>query len=147
MKALLFVLPVLGFAAGVGIAQAMVAFSQPDTSDAGQVEKETEVFKLQKQFVVPIFEDAKVMSLLLASFNFQIYSDQRQVMFDKDALIKDAILNTLFAFSYGGGFDAVFISEQNLGELKSQLLLALESPAQGAIKDILIEDIVRQDLR
>jgi len=147
MKILLVILPVLGFAGGVGIAQALAVLANSEPASETTEAKPTEIFKLQKQFVVPIFENARVNALLLASFNFQIYSDQRQTMFDNDALIKDAILNTLFSFSYGGGFDEVFISDQNLEELKTNLLAALKAPTDGAVKQILIEDMVRQDLR
>ncbi|KAA0909643.1 flagellar basal body-associated protein FliL [Aquicoccus porphyridii] len=101
--------------------------------------------KLNNQFIVPVVEGEKVMSLVVLTLGVEIPSGQKERLYLMEPKVRDVFLQELFAHANRGGFRGAFTSARNLDDLRSSLREAAQYALGDLISDILIIDIVRQD--
>ncbi|MDA8746711.1 flagellar basal body-associated FliL family protein [Litoreibacter sp.] len=156
-KLLPIILIVLGIAAGGGsgfflrpapvIAEGDEESSEHKSSkEAHKEPEEAPAFvKLNNQFVVPIVSSENVSALVVLSITLETYEAATEQLYNLEPKIRDTGLRVLFDHAYSGGFDGHFTAPSKLDTLRKSLLEAINSMANGAVTDVLITDIIRQD--
>ncbi|WP_420861734.1 flagellar basal body-associated FliL family protein [Algirhabdus cladophorae] len=165
-KILPILLALIGLAGGVGAG--VVLKPEPETLVANhpcgdletmeKVEKvvqkeeqeeensELEYVKLNNQFVVPVVKDNRVASLVIMSVSIEVTLGSKEVVFQREPKLRDAILTVLFDHAALGGFDGAFTSSAKLDTLRVALTnVTQEILTKDRAKSILITDLVRQD--
>jgi len=104
-----------------------------------------EYVKLSNQFVVPVMESGKVISLVILSLSLEVEPGQSQDVYAREPKLRDAFLRVLFDHANSGGFQGSFTDGSNLVLLRKALLEMAASIMGGVVKDVLISDIARQD--
>lgn len=154
-KILPILLAILGLGAGVGAG--MVLRPTPEISagaegDGAPVEPETkesdvppEYVKLNNQFVVPVMDGGKVVSLVILSLSLEIEPGKSQDIYAREPKLRDLFLQVLFDHANAGGFLGSFTDGSNLILLRKALLETAIGILGPKVKDVLISDIARQD--
>jgi hypothetical protein len=106
----------------------------------------SEFVKLNNQFVVPVMEDGRIVSLVVLSLSLETPVGGREIVFQREPKLRDAFLQVLFDHANSGGFSGAFTG----GDRIEMLRRALRSAAQMALGptaiDVLVTDIARQDV-
>jgi flagellar FliL protein len=155
-KLLPLILALLGLGAGVGGGMALrPAADHPDTvstePSATEGEHETdpaeapEYVKLNNQFVVPVLEDGRVVSMVIMALSLEVTKDSSESVYSREPKLRDAFLQVMFDHANAGGFKGAFTDGSNLVLLRKALLEAAQSILADSVKDVLISDIARQD--
>ncbi|PUB11775.1 flagellar basal body-associated FliL family protein [Yoonia sediminilitoris] len=114
-------------------------------SDAPEAVEETEFAKLNNQFVIPIVTDGLVSAMVVMSISLEIELGARSAVFAVEPKLRDAFLQAMFNHANIGGFSGNFTSGTKMRSLRSELLRVARDVVSGAVIDVLITDIVRQD--
>lgn len=143
----------LGIGAGAGIflrpapqepmAQDESEAHEPD--DPAEPETPPEYVKLNNQFVVPVMDGGKVISLVILSLSLEIEPGTSQEIYAREPKLRDLFLQVLFDHANAGGFQGSFTDGSNLVLLRKALFEAASGLMGKTVKDILISDIARQD--
>lgn len=113
--------------------------------DAGAEEGAPEYVKLNNQFVVPVLEGGRVVSMVILSLNLEVGTGQSEAIYAREPKLRDAFLQVLFDHANAGGFRGSFTDGSNLVILRRALLEKARTVAGEAVLDVLISDIARQD--
>jgi len=113
--------------------------------DAGAEEGAPEYVKLNNQFVVPVLEGGRVVSMVILSLNLEVGAGQSEAIYAREPKLRDAFLQVLFDHANAGGFRGSFTDGSNLVILRRALLEKARTVAGEAVLDVLISDIARQD--
>lgn len=154
------VLPILALLAGAagGIAAGYhFAPDAPTDADADvptDAEKEgeaeagaTEFADLQNQFVVPLVENGRVVSLVVLSLTVEVPAGETTAVLDREPKLRDVLLQVMFAHAGTGGFSDDFTSARQLSALRQNLREAARAILEPRIvRDVLILEIVRQEV-
>ncbi len=105
-----------------------------------------EYVKLDNQFVVPVVDDKHVTALVVLSLSMEVTQGSKQVVFDREPRLRDALLQALFRHANSGGFDGKFTAGQKMLDLRGELLEAAHKVLGPTVTRVLIDDIVRQDV-
>lgn len=153
-------IPVLLALVGLGIGVGAGIFLRPapeePTAEAGAAGQEAkdeeadpevppEYVKLNNQFVVPVMDGGKVISLVILSLSLEIEPGLSQDIYAREPKLRDAFLQVLFDHANAGGFQGSFTDGSNLVLLRKALFEAAAGIMGKTVKDILISDIARQD--
>lgn len=144
------VLGIIGTAGGVGAAKFLVAQNlTSDTqacSDPSPSEPviSVEYAKLNNQFIIPVLQDGKIGSLVVASLSVEIPQGQSETIYKIEPKLRDLFLQVLFEHANLGGFAGTFTKSDTMENLRERLLEAAKSAAPQ-ISGVLITDIARQD--
>ncbi len=146
---------------GDGQAEKVLAEGATDDGHAGPTEEKTaaeghgtetageggkpEFVKLTNQFVIPILEDGRVVSLVILSLNLQVEIGKSEEVYALEPKLRDAFLQVLFDHANAGGFRGSFTDGSNLLYLRRALLERAQGLVGGGVTDVLISDIARQD--
>ncbi|MEO0386899.1 MAG: flagellar basal body-associated FliL family protein [Pseudomonadota bacterium] len=106
----------------------------------------TSFAELEKQFVVPILKDERVVALVVASMALEIDEGTDEAAFSKEPKLRDAFLQVLFTHAHSGGFDGDFTAQTAIEDLKGRLYEAAQDIVGETLHDVLLTEIVRQDL-
>ncbi|MCC1481564.1 flagellar basal body-associated FliL family protein [Roseibaca sp. Y0-43] len=102
------------------------------------------IHDLDGQFLVPLVEDGRVMSLVVVELALQIDETAQDSVAAKEPLLRDRLLQILFDHANIGGFEGMFTSHNNMTLLRRALL---EGAAQviegGVVQEVLITNILR----
>ena len=101
--------------------------------------------KLNNQFVVPVVEDGKVVSLVVLSLSLEVEPGQTAAIFEREPKIRDAFLQVLFDHANTGGFKGSFTNTTRMTVLRNALRETAQRTFGPTVSDVLIMDIVRQD--
>ncbi len=112
---------------------------------AGGEEGAPEYVKLNNQFVVPVLEGGRVVSMVILSLNLEVGAGQSEAIYAREPKLRDAFLQVLFDHANAGGFRGSFTDGSNLVILRRALLEKARTVAGEAVLDVLISDIARQD--
>ena len=104
-----------------------------------------EYVKLNNQFVVPVMEGGKVVSLVILSLSLEIEPGTSQDVYAREPKLRDGFLQVLFDHANAGGFRGSFTDGSNLVLLRKALRETASRILNGVVKDVLISDIARQD--
>ena len=158
-KLLPIILALLGLGGGVGAGMVLrpaPAVEEPVPTDGSEapVEKPAaegeevappEYVKLNNQFVVPVLENGRVMSMVIMSLNLEVSPGTNEQVYAREPKLRDAFLQVMFDHANSGGFGGSFTDGSNLILLRKALLEAAQSAIGPIVTDVLISDIVRQD--
>lgn len=101
--------------------------------------------KLNNQFVVPVLEKGRVVSMVILSLSLEVPTGTSEKVYDVEPKLRDAFLQVLFDHSNAGGFRGSFTDGANLVLLRRALLEAAKGILGDGVSDVLIVEIVRQD--
>ena len=104
-----------------------------------------EYVKLNNQFVVPVMDSGKVISMVILSLSLEIEPGKSQDIYAREPKLRDVFLQVLFDHANAGGFQGSFTDGSNLVLLRKSLFEAAQGVMGEMVKDILISDIARQD--
>lgn len=104
-----------------------------------------EFVKLNNQFVIPVVEDDRVVSLVVLSISLETTPENTELIYSREPKIRDEFLRVLFDHSYSGGFSGAFTASPSLDSLVRQLLVVARKITKNTVSDVLITDILRQD--
>lgn len=116
-----------------------------DPTEAGEETAPPEYVKLNNQFVVPVLENGRVMSLVIMSLNLEVSPGTNEEVYAREPKLRDAFLQVMFDHANSGGFSGSFTDGSNLILLRKALLESAQSAIGPIVTDVLISDIVRQD--
>lgn len=116
-----------------------------EPQDTTEPEVPPEYVKLNNQFVVPVMEDGRVISMVILSLSLEIEPGKSQDVYAREPKLRDVFLQVLFDHANAGGFQGSFTDGSNLVLLRRALHEASMSVIGEVVKDVLISDIARQD--
>ena len=113
--------------------------------DDGEHSNVPDYVKLSNQFVVPVVENGKVAAMVILSLTLEVPPGTSEAIYAREPKLRDAFLQVLFDHANAGGFRGAFTDGANLVILRSALREVAQKIMAGAVSDVLIADIVRQD--
>lgn len=105
-----------------------------------------EFVKMNNQFVIPVVENEVVASLVVISLSLEVEAGQKETIYAREPKLRDAFLQVMFDHANLGGFGGSFTDAQILQRLRSSLQEVAGPIVGDVVKDILIQDIARQDV-
>ena len=120
-------LAILGLGAGAGAGLALRPVPDPAPEEAAverteEPEVPPDYVKLNNQFVVPVVEDGRVVSMVILSMSLEVTAGSTEAVFAKEPKLRDAFLQVLFDHANAGGFKGSFTDGSNLVMLRRALL-------------------------
>lgn len=100
---------------------------------------------MPNQFIIPVIEGEDVVSMVVLSVTLEAEAEKADNILLRAPKVRDAFLRAMFDHSYSGGFSGVFTSGPRLDSLVLQMKNAGNEVTDGAILDVLISEIMRQD--
>ena len=121
--------------------------AEPAAEDHAEAEPEVppEYVKLNNQFVVPVMDGGKVISMVILSLSLEIEPGKSQDIYAREPKLRDVFLQVLFDHANAGGFQGSFTDGSNLVLLRKALRESAAGVMGEMVKDVLISDIARQD--
>ena len=157
-KLLPLLLILIGAGAGVGAglflrpAPEAEAAQDPEAAKAAAAETEPvdpealpEFVKLNNQFIVPVVEDGRIVSLVILSLSLEVTTGSTEKVFAKEPRLRDEMLQLLFDHANTGGFRGSFTDADNMVILRTGLNEIAQKVLGDIVLDVLITDIIRQD--
>jgi flagellar protein FliL len=156
-KILPILLALLGLGAGIGGGimlrpapmNAEDAHGEPAAMDTEHAEGDPEVapefVKLSNQFVIPVLEDGRIVSMVIMSVNLEVTAGSTEAVFAREPKLRDGFLQVLFDHANAGGFRGSFTDGANMVNLRTALMEVAQATLGEMVKDVLIVDIGRQD--
>jgi hypothetical protein len=141
-------LALIGLGAGIGAGMTLRPAKDHVETAAQPAEAAppvTEFVKLNNQFVVPVVEDGRVVSLVIMALSVEVTLGGSEPLYAREPKLRDALLQVMFDHANAGGFKGVFTDGANLILLRKALLEAAQNVLGDTAQDILISDIGRQD--
>lgn len=117
----------------------------PEGTGEADAEAAPEYVKLNNQFVVPVLENGKVVSMVVLALSLQVTEGGSEQVYAREPKLRDAILQVLFDHANSGGFAGAFTDGSNLVLLRKSLLEVAQKTLGPVVVDVLISDIARQD--
>jgi flagellar basal body-associated protein FliL len=148
MKKLLpLLLAIVGVALGGGAGHFLRPHPEPEdhAEDPAHPEEAPEYLKLANQFVVPILQGGRVVSMVILSLSLEIAPGTGEQIYAREPKLRDAFLQVLFDHANMGGFAGDFTETAALDPLRQALREAAAATLGALVSDVLIADIVRQD--
>lgn len=102
--------------------------------------------RLSKQFVVPVVDNNKVVSLVVMSLSIETTPMMSDVVYAREPKLRDALLAVMFLHANSGGFDGQFTGGEAMRDLRGSLLEAAVGVIGTDVFNVLITDILRQDV-
>lgn len=115
------------------------------TPKADAAEGGPEYVKLSNQFVIPVVEQGKVVSMVILALTLEVGAGTTDAIYAREPKLRDAFLQVLFDHANSGGFGGSFTDAANLVLLRKALLEAAQTAIGPDVSDVLISDIARQD--
>lgn len=108
-------------------------------------EPTSEFVKLNNQFIVPVVDERQVSALVILSMSLEVAPGGSEDVYRVEPKLRDQFLRVLFDHANSGGFDGNFTATGNMEILRNALIEVARKQLGAAVKDVLIENIVRQD--
>ncbi len=119
----------------------------PPTVDEHGQEITPEYVKMNNQFVIPVLKDGNMAALVVLSISLEVTPGGKEATFQREPKLRDAFNQVLFDHANSGGFDGVFTNSNKMVVLHDSLYEVAQKVAGPVVQDILINDIVRQDIK
>lgn len=154
-KLLPILLLILGIAAGGGAGLMLrpadiPATTPPDTAGPPDPQPpsttDTELVKLNNQFVIPIVARDRVSAMVVLSLGLEITEGRTGEAYEREPKLRDALLQALFNHANIGGFDGEFTEARNMDMLRDALLEEAVHILGESVQSVLITEIARQDI-
>ncbi len=151
-KLLPVLLALFGLGAGLGAGLFLRPVPEEGASPAEEEHSEGEeealppdYVKLNNQFVVPILDEGRVVSLVVLSLSLEVAAGNTETVYAREPKIRDAFLQVLFDHANTGGFRGSFTDGSNLVLLREALTEKAIGVLGPVVTDVLITEIARQD--
>ena len=147
-KILPLILALIGLGAGVGAGVFLRPAQDHNQAELAASEETTvnsEFVKLNNQFVIPVVEAGRVVSLVIMSLSVEVELGSTEGVFSQEPKLRDAMLQVMFDHANAGGFSGVFTDGANLIVLRRSLTESAQKIMGDIVKDVLISDLARQD--
>ncbi|MDO8885265.1 flagellar basal body-associated FliL family protein [Pseudotabrizicola sp.] len=105
----------------------------------------TEFVKISNQFIIPVVEKGRIVSLVILSLSLEVTSGSTELVFAQEPKLRDGFLQLLFDHANTGGFRGSFTDADNIVILKRGLKEVAKRVLGEAARNVLITDMVRQD--
>lgn len=116
-----------------------------DHETAADSEHPPEFVKLNNQFVVPVLENGRIVSMVMLSLSLEVTTGSTPATFAVEPKLRDEFLQVLFDHANAGGFRGSFTDAANLVTLRRALTEVGKGILKDKLVDVLITDIARQD--
>jgi hypothetical protein len=117
-----------------------------EAADHGE-KADVALIPLDKPFVVPVFRGDAVAAMVVASVAVEIGAEAAPEVEAVQPRLRDSFLAAMFLHANSGGFDGAFTAGRKMEDLRAALLAAAQKViAGGAVSDVLITEIARQDV-
>lgn len=118
-----------------------------EAANAGPLESgDRDYVKLARQLVVPVVEEGETQALMLFELALDVPRSMTERAYAAEPRLRDAFLQVLMEMSYTGAFSRTYTDERVVAELRDKLRSTARRQLGGAVSDILILDILRQEL-
>jgi len=147
-KILPLILALIGLGAGVGAGMFLRPAQDHVQAEPAAMEEAaplSDFVKLNNQFVVPVVEGGRVVSLVIMSLSVEVALGSTEKVFSQEPKLRDAMLQIMFDHANAGGFNGVFTDGANLTLLRRALMESAQKILGDVVKDVLISDLARQD--
>lgn len=154
-KLLPLLLILIGAGAGVGaglfLRPVPDAAAAPGAEAGHETEKPVdpealpEFVKLNNQFIVPVVEAGRIVSLVILSLSLEVTTGSTEKVYAQEPRLRDEMLQLLFDHANTGGFRGSFTDADNMVILRTGLNEIAKKVLGEIVLDVLITDIVRQD--
>ncbi|WP_112310605.1 flagellar basal body-associated FliL family protein [Pseudogemmobacter bohemicus] len=155
MKKLFLPLFLILIGLGIGGGAGYFLRTAPEADQAGEVVEPdsaaapdpslVEFVRLNNQFIVPVMEGGRIVSLVAASLSLEITAGKSDTVFAREPKLQDAFLQVMFDHANSGGFRGSFTDSSNLVTLRKALLEQAKTVLGEIVSDVLITEIARQD--
>lgn len=150
-KLLPLILGLVGLGAGVGAG--LVLRPPPPEPTAEEIAaaaaalpaEPPEYVKMNNQFIVPVVEEGRVVSMVILTLSLEVEPGAREKIYSLEPKLRDVFLQVLFDHANSGGFRGAFTDSANLVLLRDELSEAALAVAGDSARAVLISDIARQD--
>jgi len=138
---------------GDGCSEDVMTETLPDEEDAADMAEQPEApasgtgpeyVALQRQMIVPIVSDDKVISLVVLSLSVEVQAGFSNDVYDREPKLRDAFLQVLFRHANTGGFSGDFTSGEKMADLRRALNSAAAQVLGPVAIQVLVTDILRQ---
>ncbi len=102
--------------------------------------------KLDRQFVVPVMDEARVAALVVLSISIEVAPGSGPDVLAREPKLRDAFLRVLFEHERAGGFAGPFTDARVMNDLRGALRVAAQGIVGKSANDVLVTDLLRQDL-
>lgn len=127
--------------------QSLTAQQQERVDDAKRdASSDINYVALKNQFVVPVFREGKVVSLVVLSISLESTPSESASVLAHEPKIRDSLLQVLFDQSNLGTFSGSFTESLVLESLRAALFEGAKSIVGSAVRGVIITDIARQEL-
>lgn len=154
-KLLPLLLILIGAGAGVGAGLFLRPVPDAEAAPGAEATLETETpvdpealpefVKLNNQFIVPVVESGRIVSLVILSLSLEVTTGSTEEVYAKEPRLRDEMLQLLFDHANTGGFRGSFTDADNMVILRTGLNEIAKKVLGDIALDVLITDIVRQD--
>lgn len=150
-KLLPLLLGLVGLGAGIGAGLALRPPPPEPTAEeiaaaaAALPAVPPEYVKLNNQFIVPVVEEGRVVSMVILTLSLEVEPGAREKIYSLEPKLRDVFLQVLFDHANSGGFRGAFTDSANLVLLRDELSEAALAVAGDSARAVLISDIARQD--
>ncbi|MGQ0609661.1 MAG: flagellar basal body-associated FliL family protein [Paracoccaceae bacterium] len=150
-KLLPLLLGLVGLGAGIGAGLALRPPPPEPTAEeiaaaaAVMPTEPPEYVKLNNQFIVPVVEEGRVVSMVILTLSLEVEPGAREKIYSLEPKLRDVLLQVLFDHANSGGFRGAFTDSANLVLLRDELFEAAVAVTGDISRAVLISDIARQD--
>ena len=134
-----------GASANDGNAPIVQSADRDAQGSAGKEAAPTAFFRFPSQFFVPVMHGDRLDGMMVLTLTVEMPADQQEAIFQQEFRLRDAFLRTLLIQANTGGFDGNYTIEPRMRRLRDALMKTAADITGGIVKDVLIEDIARQD--
>ena len=102
--------------------------------------------KFSREFVVPMIENGKVVSLVILNINLEVDPAYSGQVFSMEPAIRDNIMTTLINISNDGRTFETLTDIESYESMRALVLMNVKKVMPNGISNILILDMARQDI-
>jgi len=106
--------------------------------------EKSEFVPLERQFIVPVVAADRVAAMMVLSLGVEVAPGKVESVLKSEPKVRDALLRTLFAHAYSGGFEGDFTAEHVMRDLRRNMLVAVREVVGPDARNVLVQDIVKQ---
>jgi hypothetical protein len=130
---------------GEACAAMQQAKKDAELAKAYEGKEKSEFVPLERQFIVPVVSQDKVSSMMVITLGIEVTPGKVETILAAEPKLRDALLRTLFAHAYTGGFEGDFTAEHVMRELRKNMLVAVREVVGPDARNVLVQDIVKQN--
>ena len=102
--------------------------------------------KFSRQFIVPIVTAGNVDTLLIIDINLEVKPAATESAYSQEPKLRDALLTALLRLSNEGAFDEKMLEDENIEDVREQLLYSAREIIGDDVLEVLILSMARQEL-